>query len=96
VVAGERAWKPGRAIWEFSHMRGTPVVAEERAWVVCALVFVWNLGFIFTFDLFYVQRIQTLASVIKVPEAQCGNGVRGGAASRGFVRFLGCVWDWII
>ena len=69
--------------------RGTPVVAGERVWVV----FVLDYSFL---DLLYVQRTHTNASVIKVEEAQCGNDCTGWRASRGFVRFLGCVWDWII
>lgn len=62
--------------------RRTPPDAGERAWVVCVL----DLS---SLDLFYGQRTHANAIVIKVPEAQCGNGVRGGAAARGFVWFLG-------
>ena len=58
------------------------MVAGERAWVASS----WTILFS---DLFYVQRTRTNAIVTKVSEAQCENGVRGGAAARDFVRFLG-------
>ena len=85
----ERLGKHGGDIAPCARHSGASPLGVEPPWLPGS-VFGLSLSWIIIFsDLFYGQRTHTIASVKTVPEAQCENGVRGGAAARGFVRFLG-------